>query len=245
MEQRVANYVREIRTVQPHGPYSVMGWCAAGPLTVEVARQLIEAGETVGSVILFDAWLPGYLNRVDGVKANGARTSRWEGIRGKLHRHSQKMHPLSTRQRMQYVRAAVTRYALNRRNRFFIRHWSTLNVLANRFRLSLPQFMYNTTLTTFAAMNAYRPRPVPIRLKLIRAHDTREILGASATCGWEQAAMHGVDVLWAPGDHETMFLGEKLAATTELIRRCLQPAEDNEIPAIPRRDHQLLRTGSL
>jgi surfactin synthase thioesterase subunit len=89
--------------------------------------------------------------------------------------------------------------------------------------------MYNTTLTTFAAMSAYRPQPVPIRLHLIRAHDTREILGASAACGWERVATHGVDVLWAPGDHETMFLGENLQATTALIRRCLQE-EPSESP---------------
>ncbi len=230
MQQRVVNYVREIRSVQPHGPYSVMGWCAAGPLTVEVARHLIEAGESVTSVILFDSWLPGYLNSVEGTREHGAPVSRWGTLRTKLRRHNQKMLTLSMAQRPQYLRAAVARYALSRRNRFFIRHWSTLNVLATRFRLSLPQFMYNTTLTTFAAMNAYHPQPVPIRLNLIRAHDSREILGASPGCGWEQVATQGVEVLWAPGDHETMFLGENLQATTALIRHCLDGSQPENIP---------------
>jgi thioesterase domain-containing protein len=204
-----------------------MGWCAAGPLTVEVARHLIDAGESVASVILFDSWLPGYLSSVGGAKESGARVSRWRGLHAKLRRHSEKMQTLSIAQRAQYLRAAVARYALNRRNRFFIRHWSTFNALATRFRLPLPQFMYNTTLTTFAAMNAYRPQPVPIRLSLIRAHETPEILGASPGCGWEQVAANGVEVLWAPGDHETMFLGEYLKATTALIRRCLEGGEPN------------------
>jgi non-ribosomal peptide synthetase component F/thioesterase domain-containing protein len=249
MQERVANYVREIRLVQPHGPYFVMGWCAAGPLTVEVARHLIEAGETMGAVILFDSWLPGYMSRVEGVKASGSLTPKWNGIRAKLHRHGEKLQALSPAQRVQYVRSAVARYVLNRRNRFFIRHWSTINALANRFRLSLPQFMYNTTLTTFAALNAYRPQSVPIRLYLIRAHDAREVPGAGAACGWDQVATEGVEVLWAPGDHETMFLGDKLEATTELIRRCLQHRESDGIstpePAIAGADSRRLRAGSL
>ncbi|HEY3990180.1 MAG TPA: condensation domain-containing protein [Acidobacteriaceae bacterium] len=251
MQERVANYVREIRAVQPHGPYSVMGWCAAGPLTVELARQLIEAGETIGAVILFDSWLPGYLNSVEGTKGNGSVASGWKVIQAKLRRHSEKMQSLSMGQRVRYVRSAVTRYVLNRRNRFFISHWSTFNALANRFRMPLPQFMYSTTLTTFAALHAYRPEPAPIRITLIRAHDSREVPGASAACGWEQVAMHGVEVLWAPGDHETMFLGEKLETTAELVRRCLEDAEFNPMPASASSpasappDSRLLPTASL
>ncbi|HEX4581978.1 MAG TPA: phosphopantetheine-binding protein, partial [Acidobacteriaceae bacterium] len=253
MEERVENYVREIRAVQPHGPYSLIGWCAAGPLTVEVARHLIEAGETVGPVILFDSWLPGYLSSVQEVKTNGSPAPRWHRIRAKLQRHGQKMQPLSTRQRMQYVRNAVVHYALNRRNRFFIRHWRMLNALANGFRVPLPQFMYNTTLTTFAALSAYRPQPVGIHLTLIRAHDSGEFPGASAACGWEQVASHGVEVLWAPGDHETMFLGDKLEVTTELVRRSLQQVDSqvdsDEMRASSssgaRADSHPLRAGSL
>jgi thioesterase domain-containing protein len=232
MEQRVANYVREIRTVQAHGPYSVMGWCAAGPLTVEVARHLLEAGETVDSVILFDSWLPGYLSRVENAGQTSVRRSQWHTVLAKLQRHREKMQPLSTSQRLQYIRSAVMRYALARRNRYFIRHWSTFNTLATRFRLELPQFMYNTTLTTFAAMSAYRPQPVPIHLSLIRARDMRDVAGASEACGWEQVATQGVEVLWAPGDHETMFLGDNLKATTALIRHCL----DGEILEVPVQD---------
>jgi thioesterase domain-containing protein/acyl carrier protein len=251
MQERVANYVREIRAVQPHGPYSLMGWCAAGPLTVEVARQLIEAGETVGSVILFDSWLPGYLSSVQQEATNGSPAPRWNRIRAKLHRHGEKMQPLTTRQRIQYLRNAVAHFLLNRRNRFFIDHWSALNALANRFRAPLPQFMYNTTLTTFAALNAYRPQRVPIRLTLIRAQEESEVLGASPDCGWEQVAMHGVEVLWAPGDHETMFVGDKLEVTAELVRRSLQQVDfiqkhtPDPSSAAPRADSHVLRAGSL
>jgi hypothetical protein len=123
--------------------------------------------------------------------------------------------------------------------------------LANRFRLPLPQFMYNTTLNTLAALNAYCPQPLPLRLTLIRAQDTREMPGASAACGWEQVPMHEVEALWAPGDHETMFPGEKLEATTELVRRCWRHegldgmAALATSPTLSQTDGRLLRVGSL
>jgi hypothetical protein len=63
---------------------------------------------------------------------------------------------------------------------------------------------------------------MPVRVTLIRAQQTRRIPGGSEACGWEQIAQKGVDVLWAPGDHETMFRGENLAVTAVLIRSSLE-----------------------
>lgn len=231
IRERVENYAREIRAVQPQGPYSLMGWCAAGPLTVELARHLINAGEPVASVILFDSWLPGYLRSVETSQSENSMRRRWENLAGKLRHHRDKTRRLNLPQQLRYYRGALVHGVLTRRDRFFIRHWALMNVLAKRFRLPLPQFMYNTSLTTFAAMDAYQPHPVPVRLTLIRASDTREIAGASPACGWEKVAMHGVDVLWAPGDHETMFLGEHLEVTTEMVRRCLEHAQGSHAAA--------------
>jgi len=53
-----ARYVETIRSTRPHGPYHLAGLCFGGVLAHEVTRQLIEAGETVESLSLFDAVLP-------------------------------------------------------------------------------------------------------------------------------------------------------------------------------------------
>ena len=50
-----AHYVKEIRSVQPHGPYLLGGFCYGGVLALEMAHQLQQAGEEVGLVALFDA----------------------------------------------------------------------------------------------------------------------------------------------------------------------------------------------
>jgi amino acid adenylation domain-containing protein len=50
------SFARELRRVQPHGPYVVAGYSAGGMLAVEVACELERQGE-VASLILLDAYL--------------------------------------------------------------------------------------------------------------------------------------------------------------------------------------------
>ncbi|XUM24979.1 amino acid adenylation domain-containing protein [Bradyrhizobium oligotrophicum S58] len=49
------SYLREIRSVQPHGPYHLMGWSFGGVAAFEIARQLAAEGERVASLLLLDA----------------------------------------------------------------------------------------------------------------------------------------------------------------------------------------------
>jgi len=48
------NYIEEIRHVQPHGPYMLGGYCLGGTIAIEMARQLLDVGETVGLVALIE-----------------------------------------------------------------------------------------------------------------------------------------------------------------------------------------------
>ncbi len=50
-----ADHLREIRRVQPVGPYVIGGYCMGGIVAVEVARALVDAGETVAHVVAVDA----------------------------------------------------------------------------------------------------------------------------------------------------------------------------------------------
>ncbi len=54
IEEMAALYVREIRKIQPHGPYLLGGYCMGGTLAYEAAQQLQAAGECVSMLALFD-----------------------------------------------------------------------------------------------------------------------------------------------------------------------------------------------
>jgi len=63
LEEVAAGYVQLIQRVQPKGPYALMGWCAAGALSFEIARQLIAAKQDVSNLYLMDSWVPRYIQR--------------------------------------------------------------------------------------------------------------------------------------------------------------------------------------
>jgi phthiocerol/phenolphthiocerol synthesis type-I polyketide synthase E len=54
IEEMAALYAREIRKVQPAGPYFISGYCMGGTVAFEVAQQLSQQGETVAMLALFD-----------------------------------------------------------------------------------------------------------------------------------------------------------------------------------------------
>ena len=54
IEDMAAQYVKEIRTVQPHGPYFLGGYCLGGAIAFEVAQQLRAKGEQIALLALFD-----------------------------------------------------------------------------------------------------------------------------------------------------------------------------------------------
>jgi thioesterase domain-containing protein/acyl carrier protein len=57
-EEMAADYIAEIKTVQPHGPYLLAGYSGGGIAAYEIARQLVEAGEQVAHVVMLDTPQP-------------------------------------------------------------------------------------------------------------------------------------------------------------------------------------------
>ncbi len=53
-----ATYVQRIRSVQPEGPYRLLGWSLGGALAYAVATQLQQTGEPVALLALLDSYPP-------------------------------------------------------------------------------------------------------------------------------------------------------------------------------------------
>jgi thioesterase domain-containing protein len=56
VEEMAALYVKEIRGVQPKGPYCLGGGTSGGVVAFEMAQQLQAIGEEVGLLALFDTY---------------------------------------------------------------------------------------------------------------------------------------------------------------------------------------------
>jgi thioesterase domain-containing protein len=58
IEDVAANFLSEIRKVQPRGPYRLVGFCIGGIVAFEMAQQLVSAGEEPPMLALVETWHP-------------------------------------------------------------------------------------------------------------------------------------------------------------------------------------------
>ncbi|WP_420643162.1 non-ribosomal peptide synthetase [Candidatus Leptofilum sp.] len=58
VEEMAAHYIREIKMVQPTGPYLLSGFCFGGIVVYEMAQQLKRAGDEVGLLVFIDPSTP-------------------------------------------------------------------------------------------------------------------------------------------------------------------------------------------
>ncbi len=63
-----ANYIKQIRYVQPKGPFIIGGLCAGGTIALEIAQQLRDSGDEVKLLILFDSLAPHLYSPLDDVQ---------------------------------------------------------------------------------------------------------------------------------------------------------------------------------
>ena len=225
VEQRAATYLDAMRSIQPHGPYYIGGWCAAGPLAVETARQIAASGEEVGYLVLFDSWRPGYAAELAKQQAGSAEMALAARLSRKIRFHRKRWQSLSLAQRMRYVAATVGNKFASMRNRIYLKNWAMAEWFCGKFGLSLPHFMHNVSLTTLNSLKEYRGiEPYTGALTLIRAKEAPYIPGAQEHCGWDSIVKGGIKVLWAPGDHESMFLEPHLQQVGNLLHSSLDEA---------------------
>ena len=60
IEEMAAHYIKEIKSIQPQGPYLLGGHCAGSWVAFEMACQLEAAGEEVATLVIVDADPPNY-----------------------------------------------------------------------------------------------------------------------------------------------------------------------------------------
>ena len=57
--EMASHYIAEIRRKQPNGPYYLGGYSGGGVVAFEMAKQLVAAGERIGSLVFLDSIAPG------------------------------------------------------------------------------------------------------------------------------------------------------------------------------------------
>lgn len=242
-------YVREIRRIQPRGPYLLAGISFGGIVAFEMAREFRRAGDDVRLIALFDTNLPEAFPVVSGAK--------------KMRRHREKFRS----EGISYLigkAAEILRYQwlgiIEKGNQWYSR--MLLRVYTRRYGFRrLPVFLKEFTANNQNddALAHYQPQPCDEKVVLFKS---RERLGSDGFSldpqfGWGAIASGGVEVIDCPGDHFGMLadphvgtLAMKLMQSIEKSLKTATPIAEpatrgTVIRAAEKKDSQLLRAVSL
>jgi thioesterase domain-containing protein len=199
IEEMAAHYLKEIRRVQPKGPYHILGYSFGGTVVLEMAHQLHAAGERVGLLGMLDT------------RANISleTTSDKPGEQSRL---------------MGYVHRNMDQKGGKAWWNFFVRDLKErkpryVTFLAAKMFSKIPASLKDTyEINSFAQRN-YRKEPFPGRLTLFRASkQEREIPSDN---GWGPYFLEGIEIHEIPGDHWEVLSEPSIDVLAKSIGYCL------------------------
>jgi len=239
IESMAADYVTQLRTVQPHGPYHLGGMCAGGLIAYEMAQQLSRMGEPVQQVLMMDAATPQATPRPGRLAAERAeRLRRLQlEVNQRFGANPLKYAYLAWR----WVGKAVNTVRWNVQTRMD-KAWVSWRLGVLRKSLSAgrawPRWLPPLTVRQIynAAESGYRPNQAlsPQALILVRATQGqgadipyREVYAESAL-GWQIVAPQ-LSVVDVPGGHASMLQEPWVASLADIVNaRLSSPAASNE-----------------
>jgi amino acid adenylation domain-containing protein len=227
-EDIAAEYVAEIKTVQPRGPYCIGGYSLGVFLAFEMARQLVAAGERVSLLALLDAAV--YRPADDdphAIRHLIAAASHHGGVQ----LSEEELRLVTPDRLLEHVLGEI-----GRRSTAPAEVLDTLRAVlpaGYRNKLAVDEYMSRVV----AAPEKHR---YPGRITVFRAGEeaagepnAASALGWSARheldMGWSRLAVGTVEVHAVPGDHSSFLDEPQVAVLAGALRGCLEQA-DEDVP---------------
>lgn len=215
VEAMAADYLREIRRVQPQGPYRLVGECIGGIIAYEMAQQLVAQGERVSMLALLDTPRP-TLYRFARRQMSRSWFEHMLAFRvrilNRILYHLRQLPRLNPRQRAGYIVRKIRTSLLALAYVFHLKEVPAES--EEERRLTITRKIYPR------CAHLYRARPFAGRITLIVNENTRQ---KEESLGWAEMAGGGLDVIEVPGNHYS-YIRAHVQVTAEKLRHCLDKA---------------------
>ena len=208
VEEAAEFYIREVRTVQPEGPYYLGGASFGGSLAFEMARKLRGHGQEVGLLALIDAKNFAY-HRTRAKTTQLYENARF--FRRRLTYHFKKVRDVPLHDRLNYVSARMKP----------VKHYlSRLMAVARRESLNdipaaailqgvgdeagvIKETLNRVTQASIDAARTYVPQFYEGEITLFRAAEQNDSPDADPALGWAPFASK-VHIIEVQGNHENV-----------------------------------------
>jgi amino acid adenylation domain-containing protein len=199
VEAMAADYIKEIRTVQPEGYYLLGGECIGGVVALEMAQQLVAQGQKVGLLVFLDTAVPTLPRELRYHVEGFFQISR-------ISYHLRKLQSLSEGDRLTYIFNQASKVKEKLAEDSLSRHLK--KVAKNHIKI----------------IKHYRPRTYPGRITWLV---TESFSPKAQHQEWNHLAIGGLEIHQIPGTHNS-YLGNNVETTAERLKACLDEAQADD-----------------
>jgi thioesterase domain-containing protein len=200
MEAMAAEYVAAVRAVQPEGPYLLGGWSAGGLVALEMAQQLVAAGESIALLALLDTTPAGPAG------TNGEASS---GREYGLDLSLEELARLGPDEQLPYLWQHALKLGL-------IEPEVPTHV-ANQVLNELKHLFHHHMVLA----DQYVARPYTGRITLLRPMEAPFAVDTPRDRGWSKLAA-AVDVRFVPGQHHSMVKEPHVQTLARTLNECVE-----------------------
>ena len=213
LEDLAAHIVKRLRQFHPRPAYVLTGFCQTSLLAYECAQQLRQLGHEVPLLVMGDAMLPGYIQRLPFHKRSKRRLER-EMFYLSAFRHS------SLSQWRQLVRQRLGGLRAIREQRMFERSFRSSETDGRSV-----QELYQALIVSHFS---YNPAPYPGRVLYLQSAE-RPQSELWDTAGSWQDLIDEMEVFDAPGDHTSIFQEPNVRVTAQRLQQALDRIVEDAI----------------
>ncbi|HEY2953461.1 MAG TPA: amino acid adenylation domain-containing protein, partial [Verrucomicrobiae bacterium] len=213
IEEMAAHYIKEIRTLQPKGPYAMGGMSFGGLVAYEMAQQLQAQGEKVALLALIDSFP---LNQL------GAVPERIDFLKRRIGHHWGQFARLGFREKLAYVQKKARTLQRKFKNRMWQMTYKFYQVIEH----PLPHALQNVKEANFLAAQSYAPKLYPGQVTVFSSSEKGMAEYYDPQVIWGPLAGGGVQVHTIPGDHVTMIEEPHVRVLAQKLKVCLDATAD-------------------
>ena len=219
IEDMAADYIQEIRQLQPEGPYCLGGYCMGGDIAFEMARQLVRQGQTVAFLALLDTQRQWITNLKPYIKWY----QRYQQIAFHIRNFLQAD--------MQGKRGFLLEKASEAGRRIKRRYDIARSEIAYALKLRVDKPLVLMEKINDNASIAYQPAPYPGRVTLFCPR-TNYAGYNDPLYGWGNRLTAGVDVQQLSSYPAGMLVEPFVAELAEKMKACLENASAQQGSAV-------------
>jgi amino acid adenylation domain-containing protein len=202
VEDMASHYIREMRAVQPHGPYFLIGYSFGGLVAFEIACQLNNDNEKIELLALLDCSSPNLSKLRPSVIQS-------------LKIHLCNLWQLSSKDKIDYIIDRILYRFSNDNERDFL-----IKSLYKPQDLTTP--LLNILNTNLQASENYVARSYLGKLTLFRCQVQDLEHHAHSELGWSNLVGTNLDIYHVPEIHFKMMKEPNISVIAEKIKSCLQ-----------------------